>query len=277
MTAELNATLTARSDLHHGLLIIRVQPDIPPAPFKPGQYGVLGLPRSAPRSALADADLPAEENGEASTPDKLIKRAYSISSSSRQGEFLEFFVALVRSGALTPRLFALNPGDRLFLGSKIVGMFTLEEAPRQSDIVLIATGTGLAPFISMLRSGYDFTARRTVVIHAARNSWDLGYRNELEALAARWPDFHYLTIISDPQREPAWTGPVGLVYEFFNNGTVERLLNHPVAPTDTAVFLCGNPLMVAGMEELLTPRQFRKHSRKEPGQLFVEEYWKDRD
>ncbi len=274
MASDLNATLTARSDLHHGLLILRVQPDTPPVPFRAGQYAVLGLPASAPRSPLADPDSPPEE-GAAPDPEKVIKRAYSISSSSRQGEYLEFFVALVRSGALTPRLFALNVGDRLWLGPKIVGMFTLDEAPATSDIVLVATGTGLAPFISMLRSGYPFDARRTVVIHAARNSWDLGYRQELEALAARWPTFHYLTIISDPHREPQWTGPVGLVYEFFNNGTVERLLGHPVAPQDTAVFLCGNPLMIAGMHEMLGGRGFRKHSRKEPGQLFIEEFWKD--
>lgn len=274
MNPELNATMTARSDLHHGLLILRVRPDAPPPPFKAGQYAVLGLPAAAPRTPLADPDPPAPE-GAAAAPDKLIKRAYSISSSSRQGEYLEFFVALVRSGSLTPRLFALKEGDRLWLGPKIVGMFTLEEAPKASDVLLIATGTGLAPYISMLRSGYDFAARRTVVIHAARNSWDLGYRQELEALAARWPTFHYLTIISDPHREPSWTGPVGLVYEFFNNGTVERLFGRAVAPENTAAFLCGNPLMIGGMLEMLQGRGFRKHSRREPGQIFVEEFWKD--
>ncbi len=274
MSAELNATLIGRSDLHHGLLIIRVRPDTPPPPFKAGQYAVLGLPASAPRTPLADPDLPPPDGG-ASDPDKIIKRAYSISSSSRQGEFLEFFVALVRSGALTPRLFALKDGDRIWLGPKIVGMFTFDEAPKTSDVVLIATGTGLAPYISMLRSGYDFSARRTVVIHAARNSWDLGYRQELEALAARWPTFHYLTVISDPDREPAWTGRVGLVYEFFDDGSVERLLGHPVAPDSTAVFLCGNPLMIGGMMERLGDWGFTKHSRRTPGQIFVEEFWKD--
>jgi ferredoxin--NADP+ reductase len=275
MPVELNATLTARSDLHHGLLIIRVQPDFELAPFKPGQYTVLGLPSSAPRSALADPPAPIAEAGNGAGDDKLIKRAYSIASSSRQGEYLEFFVALVRSGELTPRLFALNPGDRLHLGAKIVGMFTLEDVPLGHDILMVATGTGLAPYISMLRSSYDFDAgHRTIVIHAARNSWDLGYRNELEALASRWPNFHYLPVISDPEREPTWRGRTGLVYEFFDDDTVERLLGRPIAPGRLGCFLCGNPRMVEGMLARLGDLGFRKHSRREPGDVFVEEFWK---
>ncbi len=276
MGSELNATLTERSDLHHGLLIIRVQPDFALPPFRPGQYAVLGVPASSPRSPLADGENGDSSPGGDGQPDKLIKRAYSIASSSRQGEYLEFFVALVRSGALTPRLFALKPGDRVFLGPKIVGMFTLDDVPRGHDILMIATGTGLAPYISMLRSAYDFEAgHRTVVVHAARNSWDLGYRSELEALAARWPNLHYLPIISDPEREPAWRGRTGLVYEYFDDGTIERLLGRPVAPGRLGCFLCGNPLMITGMLARLEGLGFRKHSRKEPGDIFVEEFWKD--
>ena len=285
MSTEMNATLIARNDLHHGLLIIRVKPDAALPPFKAGQYAVLGLPASAPRTPLADPEEPAAAaagtngasgaEGSEAAAGKFIKRAYSISSSSRQGEYLEFFVALVRSGALTPRLFALQPGDRLWLGPKVVGMFTLDQAPPAHDIVLVATGTGLAPYISMLRSGYDYEGRTTVVIHAARNSWDLGYRGELEALAARWPRVHYLPVISDPHREPAWTGRTGLVYEYFDDGTVDRLLGYPMAPGRLSFFLCGNPLMVTGMEERLLGAGFRKHTRKEPGDVFVEEFWKE--
>ena len=63
---------------------------------------------------------------------------------------MEFYVALVTSGALTPRLFALNIGDRLWLGTKITGMFTFDQVPEDQNVVMIATGTGLAPYMSML-------------------------------------------------------------------------------------------------------------------------------
>jgi len=269
MADELNATVTRRDEINHGLLVLRVAPDDELAPFIPGQYTVLGLPGSAPRSAYAEPEEPPADS------DKLIKRAYSIASSSLQGEYLEFYVALVRTGALTPRLFALSVGDRIWLGTRIVGMFTLDDVPRDHHLVFVATGTGLAPYLSMLRSAYQFDAQRTTVVcHAAKVSWDLGYRTELESFAARYPNFHYLPIIDEVDRDPAWQGEVGFVNRFFEDGTIASLLGHDPEPATTSVFLCGNPLMVQSMMDLLAARGFRKHTRKEPGSLFVEEYWK---
>ena len=269
MSAELNATVTMRYEINHGLLVLQVSPDEEMAAFSAGQYTILGLPSTAPRHHTADAeDAPAD-------PDKIIKRAYSIASSSQQGRYFEFFVAMVRSGALTPRLFALDQGDRVFLGRRIVGMFTLDDVTDDKDVVLVATGTGLAPYISMLRSRYRFGEdRRTVVVHGSRVSYDLGYRSELEGLAARYDSFHYLPVIDQPERDAGWNGHVGFVNDLFGNGEVERALGHTVTPKSTAVFLCGNPLMVDGMMEMLGGIGYRKHTRKEPGDLFVEEFWK---
>jgi ferredoxin--NADP+ reductase len=269
MAADLNATVSMRYEINHGLLVLQVTPDEELPPFKAGQYTVLGLPGSAPRHHAADPEDPPSD------PDKLIKRAYSIASSSLQGRFFEFFVALVRTGALTPRLFALQQGDRVFLGRRVVGMFTLADVPEGKDIVFVGTGTGLAPYISMLRSRYAFDAgHRTVVVHGARVGYDLGYRSELEGLASRFENFTYLPIIDHPDRDPGWTGPVGYVNRFFAEGTVETHLGHDLSPENTVVFLCGNPMMIEGMLVDLEGRGFRKHSRKEPGEIFVEEFWK---
>jgi ferredoxin--NADP+ reductase len=270
MSAELNATVTMRYEINHGLLVLQVAPDEEMQPFTAGQYTILGLPGSEPRYHAADPeDAPAE-------PDKVIKRAYSIASSSQQGKFFEFFVALVRSGALTPRLFALQPGDRIFLGRRIVGMFTLEDVPPEKDIVFVATGTGLAPYISMLRSRYAFDAgNRTVVVHGSRVSYDLGYRSELVGLSSRFENLHYMPIIDRPEADPGWTGPVGFVNRFFDDGSVAEALGHELLPENTVVFLCGNPYMVDGMMKYLGDRGFRKHTRREPGELFVEEFWKE--
>ncbi|HOX25146.1 MAG TPA: ferredoxin--NADP reductase [Candidatus Krumholzibacteria bacterium] len=270
MDSEPNATVTMRYEINHGLLVLQVTPDEEMLPFVAGQYTTLGLPGAAPRHYAAEPEDPPAD------PARVIKRAYSIASSSLQGRYFEFFVALVRTGALTPRLFALEQGDRVFLGRRIVGMFTLGDVPPGKDVVFVATGTGLAPYLSMLRSRYAFDAgQRTVVVHGSRVSYDLGYRSELEGLAARYPSFHYLPIIDRPDRDPGWTGQVGFVDRYFADGTVSRSLGHPITPENTVVFLCGNPLMVQGMMAYLGALGFRRHTRKEPGHLFVEEFWKE--
>ncbi len=267
MAIELNATVVKRTEINHGLLVIRIKPDFELSAFVPGQYTVLGTPPDAPRVDYA------EPESEPPKPDKLIRRAYSISSSSLEGEYLEFYVALVSSGALTPRLFALAEGDRVYLGPKTTGMFTLKDAGEERNILLVATGTGLAPYLSMLRSEYKFEGRKTIIIHGARVSWDLGYRNNLENLAAARPEFHYLSCIDEPKRDTAWQGKVGRVYDFFEDGTIESTLGRPVDPEKDAVFLCGHPEMIKGMEEGLGEQGFTVHSRKKPGSIFVEKYW----
>jgi ferredoxin--NADP+ reductase len=268
VSAELNATVSLRQDFNHGLLALRVIPDAQAPPFKPGQYAVLALPGSAPRTPLAEPEEPPADQ------EKLIKRAYSIASSSVTGDYLEFYVALVSTGALTPRLFALRDGDRIWLSKRAVGMFTLDDVAAGHDIAFVATGTGLAPYISMLRSAYGFDVqRRTVVCHAARVSWDLGYRRELEGLATRYPNFHYLPIIDETDRDPDWRGAVGFVNRFFTDGTVAGIFGHDLEPDRTSVFLCGNPAMIQSMETLLVERGFKEHKRRDPGNIFTEKYW----
>jgi len=270
MAVEMNATVTKFELINHGLLILRVSPDNELPLFTPGQYTVLGLPGTTSRVDYAEDEEPLAD------PAKLIKRAYSITSSSKQGEYYEFYVALVHSGALTPRLFDLKEGERIWIGKKAVGMFTLKDVPQGNDVIFVATGTGLAPYVSMLRSAYNFEdGHHTVIIHGARVSWDLGYLRELTGLATRWPNVHYLPIIDENNRDPEWPGKVGFVFEYFDDGTVETLLGHRWDPTKTSVFLCGNPLMIQGMEKKLTQDGFKVHTRKEPGNIFVEKYWED--
>lgn len=269
MTHALNATVTMRYEINHGLIVLQVTPDEELPPFQAGQYTTLGMPGSAPRFHAADPEDPP------ASPRRLIKRAYSIASSSLQGKYFEFFIALVRTGALTPRLFALTQGDRIHLGRRIVGMFTLDDVPPGKDIIMVATGTGLAPYLSMLRSRYAFAAdRRTVVVHGSRVSYDLGYRCELEGMAARYENFHYLPIIDQPARDPGWTGEVGYVQRFFSDGTVAQRLGYPLTPSRSVVFLCGNRHMVGEMLDLLHGLGFRRHSRRKPGEIILEEYWK---
>jgi len=141
---ELNAIVRQKIEVSPSLIILRVAPDGWEMPdFKPGQFNVLALPGSAPRCKYSDEEL------EAPDPDKLIKRAYSASSAAGEKEYVEFYITLLGSGALTPRLFALEVGDKLWMGKKFSGMFTLDDIPKDANIVFLATGTGLAPYISL--------------------------------------------------------------------------------------------------------------------------------
>ena len=267
---ELNAILTARRDIAPGLAVFRVEPvgwEI--KDFKAGQFAVIGLPGSADRWEGAD---PEEQP---SAPDKIIRRAYSIASSSLDRQYLEFYIVMVESGALTPRLFALEPGDKLWLGKKITGAFTLEQVPEGHNLVLIATGTGLAPYISMLRSQLLHTRQSKVgVLHGARHSWDLGYQNELAMVERDHANFVYLPSITRPSGEKTpWPGLTGYIQDIWKNRPFLDRWGFNPAAENTHVLLCGNPAMIDTMIELLGQEGFQEHTKNNPGQIHLERYW----
>jgi len=266
---KLNAVVVKKTEVAPGLMIIKVKTDDPLSTFSPGQFTTLGLPGSAPRFHIAD------EEETPPPPDKLIRRAYSISSSPDKKDHLEFYITLIRSGQLTPRLFALKEGDRLFVATKITGVFTLEEAPQDHNLVLVATGTGLAPYMSMIRSIFSSQRhRKYAIIHGARHSWDLGYRAELETLADYFPNFSYLPIISRPDKEHTpWSGPAGYVQDHWKSGAIGQKWGVAPTPQNTSVFLCGAPVMIEDMITILTGEGFKEKKKKEPGEIFAEKFW----
>jgi ferredoxin--NADP+ reductase len=268
-TRDLNAVVGQREELTPREIILRVLPDGWDLPhFEPGQYTLLGLPPSAPRCALSTPELEPPE------PDKMIVRPYSMASSSLTGEFMDFYVSLVSNGALTPRLFALEVGDHLWLSSRIVGMFTLREVSRDRNIVLVATGTGLAPYMSMLSTHLECGGRQKVaVLHGAYHSWDLAYRDELLTLQHLCSNFKYLPTIDRPEEEPApWHGNTGWVQDLWSRGAVGDAFGFDPTPENTDVFVCGNPKMVQQMEALLVKDGFREHSHSQQGQIHIERY-----
>jgi ferredoxin/flavodoxin---NADP+ reductase len=266
---ELNAVVIQRVDFAPGLMILRVAPDgWELAHFNAGQYCLLGLPPSAPR---APGSVPENEEPE---PGELIRRAYSIASSSTEREYLEFYIAQVSDGALTPRLFALRVGDRVHLSPKVTGMFTLGQVPPDTHLVFIGTGTGLAPYMSMIRTHVEADqTHRVMVLHGARNSGDLGYRTELFYLQRYAPHFTYVPVIDEPDTEVVpWRGHVGYAQDLWKAGLVRDAWGFDPTPDTTHVFLCGNPLMIAAMKDLLAVDGFTVHHRRAPGQVHIEEF-----
>ncbi len=266
-----NATVIQRIDVTPRLIILQVRPDRSEISFKAGQFIVLGLKRSAPRVPEADPEEVPPEKME-----RLVRRSYSISSSSRERDYLEFYISMVSSGELTPRLFHLQAGDRLFLGPEAKGVFTLDRVPEGKNILLVGTGTGLAPYVSMMRTqalGLSCPVRRMAVLHGASYSWDLGYRGELESLDRHCKTFRYLPIITRPQQDRDWQGRTGRLNDWVDRPELADLCGFPLDPGQTHIFLCGHPLMVEESARLLTGKGFDAGTRKEPGNLHLEKYW----
>ncbi|NOR85997.1 MAG: ferredoxin--NADP reductase [Bacteroidales bacterium] len=265
---ELNSVIVQILQVSPIMKIIRIKPigwEFPE--FKGGQFVALALPGSAERcnDSTDEFETPAD-------PDKLIKRAYSIASTST-ADYVEFYITLVHSGTLTPRLFNLNIGDKVWMGKKGVGMFTLDEVDAKRNIILIATGTGVAPYMSMLRSDALKRKGNIMIIHGAANSWDLGYSSELQLLESMFDSFSYLPTITEPAKEPAgWNGDDRFIGDIWADGIGEKKWGFKPSPEDTDFFLCGNPRMSDGMVEMLEKDGFIEHKRKTPGQIHVEEF-----
>ncbi len=265
----LNSIVTQVMKISPINIIIRVTPEGWAIPdFEAGQFAVLYLPGSAPRCENAK---PQEQEVD---PDKMIRRAYSIASSSKNKEYIEFYITLVHNGELTPRIFALQPGDKIGMTSKFTGMFTMDKAPHDANLILIATGTGVAPYISMLRSSaLENPNRKIAVLHGAYNSWDLGYSSELSLLQSISPNFTYIPTITDTKDEIIpWGGEVGFVQDIWKSKKLDEKWNQKLTAENTHVFLCGNPYMIDETISMLEAEGFVEHKAKVVGQIHAEKW-----
>ena len=266
MFSACNATVIARQDLTDRLAILRVRPDGSPVPdFVAGQFIQLGLPCGPGKSA-----------GGA----RLEKRAYSIASSPADKEAFELLIALVPGGRLTPAIWALKTGDACWMDPRPLGSFTLEEIPPGKDLVLVATGTGIAPYVSMLRTHARGGPahrpdrwNRCVVVHGVRCSEELAYGAEIRSRCSEDPSLGYLPTVSrEPEGSP-WTGLRGRVQSALGDEIRHSPTGRPLDPATCHVFLCGNPNMIEEVRATLVARGFKAGSARRGGNLHTERYW----
>ncbi|MCC6219625.1 MAG: ferredoxin--NADP reductase [Deltaproteobacteria bacterium] len=266
---ELNSTITYKRVINAGLWTIRLKPDdLSLINFLPGQYAELGLFLPVEQCSTS-SDKPAEVKSSG-----FVRRQYSIVSSPRDKEGIEFYLVLVPEGRLTPRLYELAEGDRLWIGPKMKGKFTMEEIPARKHLVMISTGTGIAPFISMLRH-YRGQNRweKLVLIHAARVSGDLGYREELTSVSREDKSVVYIPTVTREPQGSTWAGHRGRVQTLLEDSVYEKLVGDSLSADKCQVFMCGNPDMIEVVSSSLESKGFSKHSRKMPGNIHFERYW----
>jgi ferredoxin--NADP+ reductase len=238
-----DATVTDRISWDDGLFTLRLSLT---RDFHAGQFAKLGL-----------------------YLDEEVHRAYSIASAP--GQPLEFYIVRVDEGRLTPHLDRLQPGDRLHVHDNVAGGFTLEKIPADDaeTLWLIATGTGLAPYVSMLRHGALWERfRKVVILHGVRDRKQLGYREELEAATQGRP----LVFLPACTRDDAPGCLRGRVPNLFDDGTLERAADAAI-DARSHVMMCGNPDMIVAMRERLAARGLLLHTPKRHGNVHLERYW----
>ncbi|MEY3012720.1 MAG: hypothetical protein RIT45_1455 [Pseudomonadota bacterium] len=200
----------------------------------------------------------------------LIQRHYSIAS--RPGDPLELYLTIVPDGALTPHLFAMEPGERLLCWPSPRGKFTVDKVPAMRDLWLVGTGTGLAPFLSMLRDGSVWaTFENVVLVHSVRHAADLGYRGELEAMVAEHGG--RLRYVPATSRDDVEGVIAGRITTAMDDGRLEAAAGVALSPEHSQVMLCGNPAMLEDMKTRLEARHMLIHRKFRPGNVHMEKYW----
>lgn len=238
--------LASRRNVTSTLAVLTFEPEAK-VRFRPGQYVALGL----------------RERG------NLIERDYSIVSSPHE-DFLEFFIERVDNGDLTTRLFQLEPGAELLLKPP-EGMFLLDRETGRPHRVMIATVTGIAPFLSMIRTLVIDEGRgtppgmRVALLHGASYANEFGYDADLQRTAASHPWLTYIPAVSRPAENPGWRGETGRV-ETLIGKTLESL---QWTSQDTVAYLCGHPGMIEQGRKVLADRGFHET------QIREEQYWEE--
>ncbi len=232
------------------LRIIRSDPG-GPFEFRAGQYATLGV----------------EQEG------RRLERAYSIVSSPYE-DALEFFVELVPHGDLTPDLFKLNIGDTLLCRKIAKGRFTLDLRSGRTKHLLVSTVTGIAPFVSYVRTLYrDWKSgdrpmpgnHELYCLQGASRSWEFGYREELERYSNEAPWFKYVPTVSRPWEDSNWKEEIGRVDDLLRKYAFEWGLT----PEGTTAYLCGHPVMVENVRGILQRAGWKKDA------VFEEVYFQE--
>jgi len=223
--------------------------------FEPGQFARLGLRK---------------EDG------SIVWRAYSIVSANYD-EHLEFYSIVVPGGEFTSRLSALEEGDEIYVEKMAYGFLTTARFEGGKDLWMLSTGTGLAPFISIL---YDFAVwehyENLVLVHGVRHRNELAYEELIRGLADHellGETVHKLRYVQAVTREQVPGALQGRVTTLIETGALEREVGLPLDHDRSRIMICGNPEMVDDSRKLLTDRGYQLSRRGKPAHLAVENLW----
>lgn len=202
---------------------------------------------------------------------QVVGRPYSLVSPPGE-QPLDFYFITVEGGPLSGRLAALEAGQAVLVAPRANGFLTLAEMPDGRDLWLVSTGTGVGPFLSILRTEAPWRRfERIVLVHAVRTAAELAYGEMIRSVEAAYQArFTFVPFVS---RQPTQFALTGRIPAAVADGRLEARAGIDLDASRSRVMLCGNPAMVDDAQAALQARGFRKHRRREPGHILVETYW----
>lgn len=216
-----------------------------------------------------------ETQGQPIDLDGYVFRAYSVASSPYD-EFIEFFSVVIPHGEFTSKVNHIQVGDSLLLNTTPFGYLTLAryQLPLPNDLWLLATGTGLAPFLSILKTIDVWQQyQRIILVYSARTSQELAYQAEIGSIKSIYGDngagFVFLPIVT---READYAGEKARIPNLIVSGKLTQLVGQKLDKERSHVMLCGNPQMVEDTKEALKSIGLTMNRRGE-GNIAVENYW----
>ncbi len=199
-----------------------------------------------------------------------IGRPYSLVNGPDERP-LEIYFNEVPEGPLTPRLSELEDDARIWVSSKANGIFTLENVVSRRHLWLLATGTALGVYLSILKTAEPWERfERVILVHGARNAGELGYGETIASLQAAHEDV--FTFIPALTRDKSDTALHGRVTTLLHNGALEMRAGAPITVEDSHLMLCGNSAMIKDVRAWLEARGMHRHKRHEPGHYTTEQY-----
>ena len=247
MSDWLEGSVVENIHWNDSLFTLKIDADI--SPYTAGQFASLAL--------MIDGER--------------VARPYSFLSAPHEKP-LEFFFYTADKGVLSNALFKLQPGDTVLVKNPANGFFTLDEVPASRDLWMIGTGTGIAPFLSILKTDQPWdTFENLVLVQGVRTLGDLQYQDVIEGFGTTYGDrFSFQAFVS---REDVPGAIRGRIPGAIEDGSLEAAVGLELSATDSQVMLCGNPDMVNDAVELLKARGLAKNLRRKPGHITTENYW----
>ena len=203
--------------------------------------------------------------------DQEVARPYSFVNSPNE-DILEFYSVSVPNGPLSTAMQKLKEGDNINVGPKGNGFLILNEIPITENIWMLATGTAIGPYLSILKTKDSWTKfKKVVLVHAVRYEKELTYQDTIRDIKDQYGDrFIYISYVS---REETNTSLRGRIPKDIGNGVLEKEANIPMNPNNTHVMICGNPAMLKDTTVELKKIGLKKHRRSSPGHITTENYW----
>jgi ferredoxin--NADP+ reductase len=202
---------------------------------------------------------------------EMVARPYSFVNAPKERPH-EFYYVTLPEGPLTQRLCKLETGDTIYLAPRPSGFLVLSEVPDGTNLWLVSTGTGVGPFLSILKTETPWQRfEHVVLVHAVRHPEELTYRDIIERLLHEHAGQMRLVCFVSREKKPGTLH--GRIPAAIEDGRLEAAAGVELSAKTSQVMICGNPEMVTDTTEVLKRRAMRKHRRREPGHITVENYW----